>query len=229
MSPPAMKSHSTYSASPNSEDIDYFHVSKPKETLSALNSILPEPHHFPDNAMSHQHVLLVCISQCVDAGADVLSVVALYGRDNIWKDRKWDEDEFSVTARVVEPSTLKAWIKGDDGSLDGLFSDSRKIRKVAREHGIFYNMVARQFHEVVDLQFGDGPQDRRLESTEQDEQVYVMLQAIRGHLDRLREASPKNYPRKEDHLKVLKTELTEVGNFINLKSWGQSGLKHQFW
>ncbi|KAL7772143.1 hypothetical protein CFE70_002096 [Pyrenophora teres f. teres 0-1] len=55
------------------------------------------------------------------------------------------------------------------------------------------------------------------------------LRPVRDNLSRLKKATPKNYPQKDAMVKVLKTELIAIGNFIRAETRDNPELEERLW
>ncbi|OCK85920.1 chromo domain-containing protein 1 [Lepidopterella palustris CBS 459.81] len=68
-----------------------------------------------------------------------------------------------------------------------------------------------------------------VQSQNRDEYAEKKLRPIRDHLDRLKKATGKNIPNKENLLRVLKLELIAVGNFVRAEARDQPTLESRLW
>jgi chromodomain-helicase-DNA-binding protein 1 len=55
------------------------------------------------------------------------------------------------------------------------------------------------------------------------------MRPVRDNLSRLKKATAKNYPQKEVMIKVLKTELIAIGNFIRAETRDNAELEERLW
>ncbi|KAF2706596.1 chromodomain helicase-like protein [Pleomassaria siparia CBS 279.74] len=62
-----------------------------------------------------------------------------------------------------------------------------------------------------------------------DEFVERKLRPVRDNLGRLKKATNKNYPAKENLIKTLKTELIAIGNFIRAETREKPELEERLW
>ena len=62
-----------------------------------------------------------------------------------------------------------------------------------------------------------------------DEFVERKMRPVRDNLGRLKKATNKNYPVKENLIRTLKTELIAIGNFIRAETREQPDLEERLW
>lgn len=62
-----------------------------------------------------------------------------------------------------------------------------------------------------------------------EEFVERKMRPVRDNLSRLKKATAKNYPQKEIMIKVLKTELIAIGNFIRAETRDNAELEERLW
>lgn len=62
-----------------------------------------------------------------------------------------------------------------------------------------------------------------------DEFVERKLRPVRDNLSRLRKATSKNYPVKENLVRVLKVELLAIGNYIRQETRGDQDMQDRIW
>ncbi|KAF2856229.1 chromodomain helicase-like protein [Plenodomus tracheiphilus IPT5] len=55
------------------------------------------------------------------------------------------------------------------------------------------------------------------------------LRPVRDNLSRLKKATPKNYPQKDQMIKVLKVELIAIGNYIRVETRDNPDLEERLW
>jgi len=67
------------------------------------------------------------------------------------------------------------------------------------------------------------------EDTKPEDFIEKRLRPVRDNLSRLKKATPKNYPQKDQMIKVLKVELIAIGNFIRVDTRDNPDLEERLW
>ncbi|KAF2199926.1 chromo domain-containing protein 1 [Delitschia confertaspora ATCC 74209] len=145
----------------------------------------------------------------------------------------------------------------DHGSLDHRQRNSdyyRKDRNEGRSNGNQHHSRAPERTGTPDIRrkiTGDGERPRARDTEERhhphnrnqsresmpkhtseqnhDEYAERKLRPVRDNLGRLRKATSKNFPSKDQMLKILKVELIAIGNFIRAETRDQPGLEPRLW